>query len=60
MRLIDADELMDALNEAQNELDEYYLGLKKAKRIVSDMDTFIVTTRRCPSYRQENKNDNVN
>jgi len=44
MRPIDADELIDILNKEQDKLDEYYLGLQKAKRIVADMNTLSGTT----------------
>ena len=48
MRLIDADEFMQMLNEEQNELDDYYLGLGKAKRMLSDMKTIdAVLVTRC-------------
>ena len=48
MRLIDADEFMRMLNEEQNELDDYYLGLGKAKSMLSDMKTIdAVLVNRC-------------
>ena len=48
MRLIDADEFMQMLNEEQNELDDYYLGLGKAKSMLSDMKTIdAVLVTRC-------------
>ena len=39
MRLIDADELVKAFNEAQVEFDEYYKGLGRAKVITDNAPT---------------------
>ena len=39
MRLIDADELVRAFNEAQVEFDEYYKGLGRAKVITDNAPT---------------------
>lgn len=39
MRLIDADELIKAFNEAQVEFDEYYKGLGRAKVITDNAPT---------------------
>lgn len=38
-RYIDADNIVDSLNEAQNEFDIFYKGLGKAKSIVMEQPT---------------------
>lgn len=54
MRLIDADELIKAFNEAQVEFDEYYKGLGRAK-VITDNALTVDAIPNAEGYEMYNK-----